>query len=295
MSGVIGASSVVSSLTDGSAFRGEGKETLLVGPRFLPNKKREITNDFGRKSFAFANHFDKKFPKTDNPTEEQVKGWVTTLEDIHVDICNMLDDAILKYLQALSREHDVLDANDKPLKDIVDIQSSALTMIGNEGTEKYLRRALIFLKIPQKHDLEWVNQVKERVKDQYGVRFPHTSETNFVESIAGAMYYNQWNQRLRRSMWKEGKIVWYDRMPAKINKEKVFQNTRVKVTRREFSIGEKLIKGYLVEKVSGDAVAVELGKAVSAAMSKEEYMKEAERLWSEKMVCDCEWLQFFLV
>ena len=289
MSGVIGASSVVSSLTDGSAFRGEGKETLLVGPRFLPNKKREITNDFGRKSFAFANHFDKKFPKTDNPTEEQVKGWVTTLEDIHVDICNMLDDAILKYLQALSREHDVLDANDKPLKDIVDIQSSALTMIGNEGTEKYLRRALIFLKIPQKHDLEWVNQVKERVKDQYGVRFPHTSETNFVESIAGAMYYNQWNQRLRRSMWKEGKIVWYDRMPAKINKTKTYDNANVTVTRREIPIGQHVIKGHLVEKVSGDAaVAMDLRSvaSASASMSKEEFMKEAERFWNERRVCE---------
>ena len=81
----------------------------------------------------------------------------------------------------------------------------------------------------------------------------------------------------------------------KINKEKVFQNKRVLVTRRELSVGGHLITGYLVEEVPGDAVAVELGEVASAALSKEEYMKEAERLWNEKRVCELEQLQIFLV
>ena len=304
MSGETGASSVVSSLTDGSAstrmssfsltaaLQGQGgtpQKTLLISQRFLPDKRVGITEDFARNNFGFANHFDKKIPKTDNPTKEQVKDWETTLLGIHDNICNLLKDAILKHLQALARDHDVVDKNGKPLKNVVDIQSAALKMIDNECTEKYLLRALIFLKIPQKHDLRWVNQVKMQVKDQYCVRFPHSSETNFVESIAGAMFNDEWNQRLRRNMWNEGKIVWYNRMPAKINKLKIFQQTKVTVSRREFSIGPNFIKGYLVEKVSGDAaVAMELRNVASAALSKEEFMREAERLWNEKGVCDCE-------
>lgn len=295
MRGSTMASSVISSLTDGStsvsgvsaALQGQGgapKVTIIVGQRFLPDKRKTITAEFGRNNFGYANHFDKRLPKTDNPTEEQVMEWVAVLLSIHDNISNMLLDAILEHLQAVSREHNIVDESEKPGKSIVDIHYAALKRIDNECTEEYLRRALIFLKIPQKHDLDWVNQVKVQVKNQYDIRFPHSFETNFVQSIAGTLFNDEWNQRLRRSLWNGGSMIWYDRMPANINKNKIYQNTKVRVTRREFSIGENLIKGYLVEKVPGNAVAVELGKVASVTTSKEDYMKEAERLWDERGV-----------
>ena len=52
-------------------------------------------------------------------------------------------------------------------------------------------------------------------------------------------------------------MVWYDRVPAKITKQKAYENTRVKVSRREsVIIGEHFMKGHLVEKVSDDAMVV---------------------------------------
>ena len=61
------------------------------------------------------------------------------------------------------------------------------------------------------------------------------------------------------------------------------------MSRREFLIiGEHFIKGYLVEEVSGDAVVVKLSKVSPVTLSKEGYMKEAERLWKEKGVCELE-------
>ena len=61
------------------------------------------------------------------------------------------------------------------------------------------------------------------------------------------------------------------------------------MSRREFLIiGKHLIKGYLVEKVSGDAVVVKLSKVSPVTLSKEDYMKESEILWMEKEVCELE-------
>ena len=108
--------------------------------------------------------------------------------------------------------------------------------------ETYLQRALIFLKIPQKHNLEWVNQVKIRVKEQYDIRWPHSGEINFVENILRALFYDDWNQRMRRTMWNEANVIWYDRLPAKVTKERVYQNTRVEVSRREFLTAIDLYK-----------------------------------------------------
>ena len=180
-----------------------------------------------------------------------------------------------------------MDENNKPCKDVVTIQFLALKMKDKECTETYLQKAPIFLKIPQKHNLEWVNQVRIRVKEQYDIRWSHSGETNFVDSIARLLFYDVWN---------EANIIWYDRLLAKITKEKVYQNTRVEVSRREFLIiGEHLIKGYLVEKVSVDAAVVKLSKVSPVTLSKEDYMKEAERLWKEKGVCELEKLQYFSV
>ena len=61
------------------------------------------------------------------------------------------------------------------------------------------------------------------------------------------------------------------------------------MSRREFLIiGEHFIKGYLVEKVSDDAVVVKLSKVSSVTLSKEDYMREAERPWKEKGVYELE-------
>ena len=172
-----------------------------------------------------------------------------------------------------------MDADNKPGKDVINIHFLALKMKDKESTETYLRRALIFLKIPQKHNLEWVNQVKIRVKEQYAIRWPHSGEIHFVDRIARALFYDDWNQRMRRGMWNEANMVWYDRLPAKITKQKAYENTRVKVSRRAFVIiGEHYMKGYLVEKVSDDAVVVKLTKVSPVPLSKEDYMRKAERL-----------------
>ena len=90
-------------------------------------------------------------------------------------------------------------------------------------------------------------------------------------------------------MWNEANMVWYDRLPAKITKQKAYENTRVKVSRREFVIiGEHFINGYLVEKVSDDAVVAKLTKVSPVPLSKEDYMRKAESLWMEKGVCELE-------
>ena len=65
------------------------------------------------------------------------------------------------------------------------------------------------------------------------------------------------------------------------------------MSRREFLIiGEHFIKGYLVEEVSDDAVVVRLRKVSPVRLSKEDYMREPERLWKEKGVCE---LQYVIV
>jgi hypothetical protein len=293
--GVTMSSSVVSSLTDGppSVIQGQGggqKKTLVVGQRFLPDKESGITNEFAKDSFLkFANHFDKSIPCTGNPSEDQLGKYIKVLLAIHANIRNLLRDEILNFLQSESRKHDLMDENNKPCKDVINIQFLALKMKDKESTETYLQRALIFLKIPQKHNLEWVNQVKIRVKEQYAIRWPHSGEINFVESIARALFYDDWNQRMRRGMWNEANMVWYDRLPAKITKQKAYENTRVKVSRREFVIiGEHFMKGHLVEKVYDDAVVVKLTKVSPVRLSKEDYMRKAERLWMEKGVCELE-------
>ena len=82
-------------------------------------------------------------------------------------------------------------------------------------------------------------------------------------------------------------IIWYERLPAIIAKEKVYQNTRVEVSSRDIVItGEHLIKGNLVQRVYGDAVVAKLSKVSPVTMSKEYFMKEAERLWKEEGVCE---------
>ena len=96
----------------------------------------------------------------------------------------------------------------------------ALKMKDKECTETYPERALIFLKIHQKHNLEWVNQVKLRVKEQYDIRWPHSSEINFVKSIVRLLFFDDWNQRIRRTMWNGANIIWYDRLPEKSPKRK---------------------------------------------------------------------------
>ena len=108
-----------------------------------------------------------------------------------------------------------MDKNSKPCKDVIHIQCLVLKTKDKESTETYLQRALYFLKIPQKHNLEWVNQIKIWVKEQYAIRWPHSGEINFVESIARALFYDDWNQRMRRGMWNEANMVWYDRLSAK--------------------------------------------------------------------------------
>ena len=289
------SSSVVSSLTDGpsSVIQGQGggqKKILVVGQRFLPDKESGITNEFAKDNFLkFANHFDKSIPCSGNPSEDELGKYIKVLLAIHSNIRNMLRDEILKHLQSESRKHDLMDENNKPCKDVIDIQFLALKMKDKESREIYLQRALIFLKIPQKHNLEWVNQVKIRVKEQYAIRWPHSGEINFVERIAKALFYDDWNQRMRRGMWNEANMVWYDRLPAKITKQKAYENTRVKVSRREFVItGEHFMKGHLVEKVSDDAVVVKLTKVSPVPLSKEDYMRKAESLWMEKGVCELE-------
>ena len=88
-------------------------------------------------------------------------------------------------------------------------------------------------------------------------------------------------------MWREAMIIWYKRLPAIIARKKVYQNTRVEVSSRELLItGEHLIKGYLVQRVSGDAVVVKLSKVSPVTLSKEDYMKVTERLWKEEGVCE---------
>ena len=291
--GLTMSSSVVSSLTDGSpsVIQGQGesqKKTLVVGQCFLLDKESGITNEFAKYNFLKdANHFDKSIPYTGNPSEEQLGKCVKVMSAMHTNIRNMLQDQILNQLQSESRKHGLMDENNKPGKDVSTIHFLALKMKDKECTETYLQRALIFLKMPQKHNPEWVNNVKTRVKEQYDIIWPHSGETNFVERIARSLYYNIWNQRMRRSMWRETKTIWYDRLPSKITKEKVYQNTRVEVSSREFLItGEHLIKGYLVERVSGDAVVVKLSKVSPVTLSKEDYMKVAERLWKEEGVCE---------
>ena len=48
------------------------------------------------------------------------------------------------------------------------------------------------------------------------------------------------------------------------------------------------MKGHLVEKVYDDAVVVKLTKVSPVRLSKEDYMRKAERLWMEKGVCELE-------
>ena len=209
------SSSVVSSLTDGppSVIQGQGggqKKILVVGQRFLPDKESGITNEFAKDNFLkFANHFDKSIPCSGNPSEDDLGKYTKVLLAIHSNICNMLRDEILKHLQSESRKHDLMDENNKPCKDVINIQFLALKMKDKESRETYLQRALIFVKISEKHNLECV------VKEQYAIRWPHSGEINFVESIAKALFYDDWNQRMRRGMWNEANMVWYDRLPAK--------------------------------------------------------------------------------
>ena len=287
------SSSVVSSLTDGSppVIEGQGesqKKTLVVGQRFLPDRESEITDEFAKDNFLKdANHFDKSIPYTCNPTEEHLGKCKKVMSAIHTNIRNLLHDQILNLLQSESRKHGLLDKNNKPGKDVSTIHFLALKMKDKECMETYLQRVLIFLKIPQKHNLEWVNNVKTRVKEQYDIRWPHSGETNFVERIARVLFFNIWNQRMRRFMWREAMIIWYERLPAIIAREKVYQNTRVEVSSRDILItGEHLIKGNLVQRVSGDAVVAKLSKVSPVTMSKEDYMKEALRLWKEEGVCE---------
>ena len=61
------------------------------------------------------------------------------------------------------------------------------------------------------------------------------------------------------------------------------------MSRREFLIiGKHFIKDYSVEEVSGDTVVVKLSKVSPVTLSKEDYTKEAERLWKTKGVCELE-------
>ena len=75
------------------------------------------------------------------------------------------------------------------------------------------------------------------------------------------------------------RLTQFGMIGCRIIKERVYQNARVEVSRREFLIvGANLIKGYLVEKVSSDAVVVKLSKVSPVTLSKEDYTMETERL-----------------
>ena len=121
--------------------RGGQKKTLVVGQHFLPDKESGITNDFAKDNFlTFANHFDKSTPCTGNSSEDQLGKYIKVLLAIHSNICNMLRDEILKYLQSESRKHDLMDENNKPCKDVINIQFLALKIKDKESRKKHTYR-----------------------------------------------------------------------------------------------------------------------------------------------------------
>ena len=119
------------------------------------DKESGITHEFAKDNFLkFANHFDKSIPCTGNPSEDQLEKYIKVLLAIHANIRNMLRDEILNYLQSESRKYGLMDENNKPYNDVINIQFLALKMKDKECRETYLQRALIFLNISQKHNLE---------------------------------------------------------------------------------------------------------------------------------------------
>ena len=97
----------------------------------------------------------------------------------------------------------------------MDIHNAVLKNNVKVCSNEYLKRVLLFLKVPYKLDFGWVKSVQQRVEDQYDITFPVCGDSNFVEEIAAEIFNDTSNQRLRQGMEREVGSVWYARLPKR--------------------------------------------------------------------------------
>ena len=265
--------------------------------------------EVARGTWQYAHHVSKVFSHKDNPTEKDLKIWVSYLFDIYDFTVNMCRDALLLHLQKLSRVCGISSGNNfRPCKKITDTHSAVLKKNGkvcsdvlNNNSKRcsddYLAIVLLFLKVPHKLDFGWVKSAQQRVEDQYDITFPVCGDSNFVEDIAAATFNDTSNQRLRRGMEREVGSVWYDRLPKEVSQKGTLKKYDVVYEKRELMVEIYQVRGYLVTRVHsnfmvgmtllipGVAEEDQLKQAVGTSTSYDEYMKKAESLWNQQKVC----------
>lgn len=229
---------------------------MPVPQDLLPVRVSNIDICFAQSKWPYANHFSKDLPKN-NPSHSQLFEYCEVLRTMHRYTCDALESELLDYNQGLARKYGY-----NPSDNIADIHRAVLAS-SSECSDEYLCRVLEFIKLPQKHTLQWLTDATERVKDRYGIEFILNGKgRNFVAEIARALFNDTHNQRLRRGMLKNVGVVWYDRKPQEKNLHTLFgsgcetkQDMKVLVVCKLYRVTGCLVRkvGYCYDAPNDDA------------------------------------------
>ena len=198
------------------------KKKSTVPGDLIPCKRSNITLAWAQQMWSFANHLDKSLPKK-NPGKQDLDAYIDIMLSMSDFTSNRVHDRLLEYLQSLCRVHSVVSTEFKSqsAKSIESIHAAVLSS-ASEFNEEYLKLVLKFIKLPQHHEVEWLNNAVNDVMEQYDIQFAW-GQKNFVIKIANQRFNNCFNQRLHRGMERLGS-VWYDRLPSEEKRRTLFGN-----------------------------------------------------------------------
>lgn len=263
---------------------GSPKQKLLVPSKFLPNKRSGIDEEFARSMWQYANHFSKDFPKSNTPIQDDVEKWTKKLVELFDFTRNALYHSLHDHLSQLGEIYGIHFSDDKGKSQSVEKMHNAILMSSSQCTDEYLMKVLAFIKLPQKHDLSWVENAQQRVMEQYDIMFPISGEKNFIHIMAAEEFNDSSNQRLRRGMSKSVGAVWYDRVPGDAKKNGTLEKCPVKIESKIVTIGVYTVKGHLLTKLSNYASTTKIEKIANKLENYDEYMERASKLWFEQKV-----------
>ena len=257
------------------------KKKMVIPFSLIPSTRAKFTTKLAEDHWDFANHFDKNLPKV-NPEKKHLQTFADILLSVLDNTYNKIHDRLLEHLQQLTRKYGISANNFQyhSSKNIESIHKAVLSST-HQFSDQYLKMVLEFLKLPQKHEVEWLRLATEDVKNQYDIQFAW-GKTNFVQAFAQKTFNDLHNQRLRRGMANLG-VVWYDRLPSERKRKTIFGNATTEMIKKEVWFGSMVISGHLVRRVGAKVNPFPLGlqKELIQSESEEVFIQKAKDVWRQ--------------
>lgn len=228
----------------------DNKNRTIIPLKFLPTVSKQITKEWAKEQWLYANHFSKHLPK-ESPTEENLNDYQQKLRHLYEFVVETLRRCLLEHYKTLAQEN-LVEFRDKCLhtNPQVAIEAIQKAVMSQPQNDNYLKNVLLFLKIPLKHNIKWLVRSVQIVEDQYSIVFPSSGEKHFVSAIAQSLFNDCFNQRLRRTMVLKAGFAWYDRRPSEKGRATTFgQGVPTEVEYRKIQIGMHVLKGHIIRRV----------------------------------------------